>query len=391
MRVALTGNDAAATAIKQINPDVVAAYPITPQTELMHKFADFVADGEVDTEFVLVESEHSAMSAVIGSAASGARSMTATSANGLALMWEMLYIAASIRLPIVMPVINRALSAPINIHADHSDSMGARDSGWIQLYSENPQEAYDNVIQAIKIAENKDVLQPVMVCFDGFITSHTTQLLEIFSRDGVQDFIGTYEPAFSLLDLEHPQTIGPLALPNYYFEHKRQQVDAMENAKSVILNVAKEFAEMSGREYGYFDAYRLDDAEVAIVILSSTAGTAKEVADELRDEGIRAGVLKLRCFRPFPHEELVETLKNIPAIAVMDRSHSYGAFGGPVFTETRSAFYQNGKSPRIVNYIYGLGGRDVSMKSIRSVYEDLLDIAKTGKVEKMVNFLGVRE
>ncbi len=391
MKVALTGNDAAATAMKHINPDVVAAYPITPQTELMHKFAELVADGEVDTEFVLVESEHSAMSAVIGSAAAGARSMTATSANGLALMWEMLYIAASTRLPIAMPVVNRALSGPINIHADHSDTMGARDSGWIQLYSENPQEAYDNVIQAVKIGENKDVFLPVMVCFDGFITSHTTQLLEIFSRDEVQDFIGKYEPAFSLLDLEHPQTVGPLALPNYYFEHKRQQVDAMENAKSVILDVAKGYAEMSGREYGYFDAYRLDDAEVAIVVLNSTAGTAKEVADELRDEGIKAGVLKLRCFRPFPHEELVEALENVATIAVMDRAHSYGAFGGPVFNETRSAFYRNGKSPRIVNYIYGLGGRDVSMKNIRSVYEDLLEIANTDKVEQMVNFLGVRE
>ena len=391
MKVALTGNDAAATAMKHINPDVVAAYPITPQTELMHKFAELVSNGEVDTEFELVESEHSAMSAVIGAAAAGARSMTATSANGLALMWEMLYIAASTRLPIVMPVVNRALSAPINIHADHSDTMGARDSSWIQLYSENPQEAYDNVIQAVKIAENKDVLLPVMVCFDGFITSHTTQVLEIFSRDEVQDFIGEYEPAFSLLDLEHPQTIGPLALQNYYFEHKRQQVEAMDNAKSVISDVANDFAEMSGREYGYFDAYRLDDAEVAMLILNSTAGTAKEVADELRDEGIKAGVLKLRCFRPLPHKELVETLENVSAVAVMDRAHSYGALGGPVFNEIRSAFYQNGCSPLIVNYIYGLGGRDVGMKDIRSVYKDLLEMAKNGKVEKTVTFLGVRE
>jgi len=391
MKVALTGNDAAATAMKHINPDVVAAYPITPQTELMHKFAELVSDGEVDTEFILVESEHSAMSAVIGSAAAGARSMTATSANGLALMWEMLYIAASSRLPIVMPVVNRALSAPINIHADHSDSMGARDSGWIQFYSENPQEVYDNVVQAIKIAENKDVLLPVMVCSDGFITSHTVQSLEISSRDEVQDFIGEYQPAFALLDLEHPQTIGPLALQNYYFEYKRQQVEGMANAKAVILEVAQEFAEISGREYGFFDAYRLDDADVAIVILNSTAGTAKDVSDELRNEGIKAGVLKLRCFRPFPQEEIVEALKNVAAIAVMDRAQSSGAFGGTVFNEVRSAFYQSGKSPRIVNYIYGLGGRDVNMKTLRSVYEDLLEIAETDKVEQVVNFLGVRE
>ena len=390
-RVAMTGNEAAASAMKQINPDVVAAYPITPQTELMHDFAEFVANGEVDTEFVLVESEHSAMSAVIGSSASGARAMTATSSQGLALMWEMLYIAASFRLPIVMPVINRALSGPVNIHCDHADTMGTRDSGWIQLYCENSQEAYDNTIQAICIAENKDVLLPVMICFDGFITSHTTQVLEILQQDEVRNFIGEYEPNDYLLNIKKPITMGPLALADYYFEYKRQQVEAMEVAKDVVWEIGRKFGELSGREYGYFEKYRLDDAKVGIIVLSSAAGTTKEVVDQLRDEGIPAGMLKLRCFRPFPHEELVNSLKHLSVIAVLDRSNSFGGFGGPVFNEIRSSFYLQKEMPQIVNYIYGLGGRDLREKDIRSVYEDLLEITETGKVKQVVNFLGVRE
>lgn len=389
--LALTGNDAAAYAMLQINPDVVAAYPITPQTELMHKFAEFVADGKVDTEFILVESEHSAMSAVVGSSAAGCRSMTATSANGLALMWEIIYIASGNRLPITMALVNRALSAPINIHCDHSDSMGARDSGWIQLFSESSQEVYDNMIQAIRIAENKDVLLPVMVTLDGFVLSHTIERVEMLEDAAVKDFVGTYTAEHPLLNVESPVTYGPLDLQDYYFEHKRQQVEAMKNAKDVILEVAEEFAQLSGRKYELFEEYKLEDAEIAVVVLGSTAGTAKFVVDNLREEGIKAGMLKLRAFRPFPYEEIVDALKSIKAIAVMDRSASFGALGGPVFAELRSAFYGNVNGIPVVNYIYGLGGRDVPATDVEKVYRDLDSIARSGQIGELVSYLGVRE
>ena len=389
--LALTGNDAGAYAMLQINPDVVAAYPITPQTELMHKFAEFVSNGKVDTEFVLVESEHSAMSAVVGASAAGCRAMTATSSNGLALMWEIVYIASGNRLPIAMALVNRALSAPINIHCDHSDSMGARDTGWIQLFSESSQEVYDNMIQAIRIAENKDVLLPVMVTLDGFVLSHTIERVDLLDETVVRDFVGTYTAEYPLLNTEKPLTYGPLDLQDYYFEHKRQQVEAMKNAKDVILSVADEFAQLSGRKYGLFEEYKLEDAEIAVVVLGSTAGTAKAVVDNLRAEGVKAGMLKLRAFRPFPHEELVEALKSMKAIAVMDRSASFGALGGPVFAELRSAFYGNVNGIPLVNYIYGLGGRDVPDTDIEKVYRDLDKIASSGEVGELVTYLGVRE
>ena len=388
--LALTGNEAGAYAMLQINPDVVAAYPITPQTEMMHKFAGFVADGMVDTEFILVESEHSAMSAVVGSSAAGCRSMTATSANGLALMWEIVYIASGNRLPITMAVVNRALSAPINIHCDHSDSMGARDAGWIQLFSESSQEVYDNMIQAIRIAETQDVLLPVMVTLDGFVLSHTIERVEMLEDEAVKNFVGTYVPDHPLLNLESPVTYGPLDLQDYYFEHKRQQVEAMKYAKDAILKVADEFAELSGRKYGLFESYRLEDAEIAAVVLGSTAGTAKAVVDNLREDGIKAGMLKLRSFRPFPAEELLEALKDMKAIAVMDRSDSFGAMGGPVFAELRSAFYGKSDVP-IVNHIYGLGGRDVPGTDVEKVYRGLDSIASSGEIGDLVSYLGVRE
>jgi pyruvate ferredoxin oxidoreductase alpha subunit len=388
--LALTGNEAAAYAMLQINPDVVAAYPITPQTELMHKFSEFVADGKVDTELILVESEHSAMSAVIGASAAGCRSMTATSANGLALMWEMVYIASGNRLPVTMAVVNRALSAPINIHCDHSDSMGARDAGWIQLFSENSQEVYDNVLQAVRIAETQDVLLPAMATLDGFVVSHSIERVDMVEDEAVRDFIGTYTPEYPLLNTESPVTYGPLDLQDYYFEHKRQQVEAMKYAKDAILKVGEEFAELSGRKYGLFEPYRMDDAEIAAVVLGSTAGTTKAVVDNLRDEGMKAGLLKLRAFRPFPHEELADALGNMKAVAVMDRSDSFGALGGPVFAELRSAFYGKADVP-IVNYIYGLGGRDVPATDVEKVYRDLDNIAKSGEVGELVSYLGVRE
>jgi pyruvate ferredoxin oxidoreductase alpha subunit len=391
IRERLSGNEAVATAMKQINPDVVAAFPITPSTEVPQYFSQFVADGEVDTEFVAVESEHSAMSACVGASSAGARAMTATSANGLALMWEILYIAASSRLPIVMPCINRALSGPINIHNDHSDSMGARDSGWIQIYSEDNQEAYDNIIQAVKIAENKDVLLPVMVCLDGFIVSHSVENIELQETEKVRKFIGMYEPDEYLLNAKYPIAMGPLDLPPHYFEHKRLQAEAMKNAKEVILQVAKEYEKLTGKKYELFEEYRMEDAEVGIVILNSTAGTAKEVVDKLRDEGVKAGLIKLRVFRPFPVDEIAKALSGLKALAVMDKSDSFSAAGGPVFAEVRSALYGVSQNLNVISYIYGLGGRDVTMNDIDTVYRNLIDIAKTGKVNETYNYVGVRE
>ncbi len=390
-RQALTGNEAMALAMRQIEPDVVAAYPITPQTEIVQIFSTYVADGLVNTEYVPVESEHSAMSAVVGSAAAGARSMTATSANGLALMWEILYIASGTRLPIVMPVVNRALSGPINIHCDHSDTMGARDSGWIQIFSENAQEAYDNMFQAIRIAEHPDVLLPAMVTTDGFIISHGMEIVNTLDDKTIKDFLGTYKIPRNLLDVDNPITVGPLALQDFYFETKVAQADAMMKAKPVILEIAEEYEKLSGRKYSFFEEYRLDDADVAIVVLGSTAGTAKVVVDNLRKEGIKAGLLKLRVFRPFPYEELKEALKHVDVIGVLDRSDSFASLGGPVFSELRAAMYDMETRPLVTNYVYGLGGRDIDLHMIEQAYRELLEIKETGKVDQYVNYLGVRE
>lgn len=390
IRDRLSGNEAVAVAMKQINPDVVAAFPITPSTEIPQYFSQFVSNGAVDTEFVPVESEHSAMSACIGSQAAGARTMTATSANGLALMWEMLYIASAMHLPIVMSVVNRALSGPLNIHNDHTDSMGARDSGWIQIYGENNQEAYDNIIQAIKIAEHKDVNLPVMNCYDGFITSHAVENIELLEDEKVKSFVGDYNPEQFLLNKNNPIAMGPLDMPMHQFEHKRKQAECMRNAKEVILQVAEEFYKISGRKYGLFEEYMLDDAEVAIVILNSTAGTAKFVINELRQKGIKAGLLKIRVYRPFPIDEIVNALSKCSAIAVMDKADSLNAAGGPVFTDITSAFYGRVKDIKAINYIYGLGGRDVKADDIKKVFNDLIEL-KNGAQIPVFNYLGVRE
>ncbi|NLS45348.1 MAG: pyruvate ferredoxin oxidoreductase [Firmicutes bacterium] len=391
-RVAITGNEAIAEAMRQINPDVVAAYPITPATEIVQMFANSVSDGKVDTEFVTVESEHSAMSAAIGASAAGARAMTATSSQGLALMWEMLYIAAGLKLPIVAPIVNRALSAPINIHCDHSDTMGARDSGWIQIYSEDAQEAYDNLIQAIRIAEHPDVLLPAMVTMDGFIVSHGMSNAEFLDDDVVRGFIKEYEPKHYLLDVENPITVGALDFSDWYFEHRRQVADAHTRVKDVVLQVAEEFKGISGREYKLFDGYKLDDAEYAIVIVNSAAGTAKTVVDELRAKGLKAGLLKIRLFRPFPQEEIVEALSGKKAIAVLDRADTLSLMGGPLYIDLRAAMYDSpGPRVKMVNYIYGLGGRDINMEQIAGVYNDLVEIVKTGEIKRSVTYLGVRE
>jgi len=385
--MALNGNEAIAEAMRQINPDVVASYPITPQTIIVEKFSEFVNDGLVETEFIEAESEHSAMSACIGAAAAGGRAMTATASQGFALMWEMLFIASAMRLPIVMAVVNRALSGPINIHCDHSDSMGGRDSGWIQLYSENVQEAYDNIFQAIRIGEHKDVRLPVMVCLDGFTTSHCVERVEILD-DSIKNFVGEYHIDHPLLDVDNPSTYGALHLQDYYFEHKRQQFEAMKNAKPVIKEVAREYEKLSGRQYGLLETYNMDDAELAILVLSSTAGTVKALIDETEDPSL--GLIKMRTFRPFPEEELVQNLKGCKAVAILDRAGSYGGAGGPVFTEVRSALYDENEKPHIVNYIYGLGGRETTKQMIKSVYNDLASIAKTGEPNPIMRYLGVR-
>jgi pyruvate ferredoxin oxidoreductase alpha subunit len=370
----LNGDDAASYAMKQIDPDVVAAYPITPQTELMQNFAQFHSDGAVQTELITVESEHSAMSACVGASAAGGRVMTATSSQGLALMWEILYIASAYRLPIAMNVINRTLSGPINIHCDHSDTMGARDSGWLQVYGENPQEAYDNTIQVVRIAEHMNLRLPVMCMQDGFIT-----------------FVGDFVPTHPLLDIDNPVTFGPLDLYDYFFEHKRQQIDAMSHGEGIVKEIAQEFEKISGRAYPVLEPYAMDDAETAIVVLSSTAGTTRETVKDLRAKGEKVGMVKIRCFRPFPQEELINQLKDVKVAAVLDRSDGLGAFGAPVFNEVRNALYDAPSRPEVVNYVFGLGGRDIGKAEIASVYSDLEQIHKTGEVKQRISYLGVRD
>jgi len=387
--ISLTGNDAAAHALRQSRPDVAAAYPITPQTELMHKFAEFVANGQVDTDMIMVESGHSAMSAAIGSSAAGARTFTATSANGMALMWEMLYIAASSRLPIVMPEVNRALSGPINIHCDHSDTMGARDAGWIQLFCENSQEAYDTTIQAFRIAEHPDVLLPVMICYDGFIISHTNEPVAMLDDAVVAKFVGEYTPARKLLDVDNPYTFGPLDLPEWYFEHKRQQIEAMRKAPAIIEAVGKEFGALSGRTYEFMEGYRMEDAEVVLVALGSTCGTAREAVDVVRESGIKAGLLKLRAFRPFPIARVRSALSKARVVGVFDRSVSFGIEGGPLYHEVRSSLY-GGTTP-VLPFVYGLGGRDIRVEQIAQAYRTLDEAAKRGVKERDVEFIGLRD
>jgi len=389
--VGITGNEAMAEAMRQIAPDVVAAYPITPSTQVVENFSQFVADGKVPTNFVAVESEHSAMSACIGAAAAGGRVMTATSSAGLAYMWEMLYVASGLRLPIVMACVNRALSAPLNIHGDHSDSMGARDAGWVQLYGENGQEAYDNALMAIGISEDPAVRLPVMCCYDGFTISHSIERIELLADADAKKFVGTYKPLHPMLDVTKPVTYGAVDLQDYYTEHKRQQAEAMAEARGAIKREAERFAKLTGRAYGSFETHRLEDAEFGILSLGSSAGTLREVVNELREEGIKVGTLKLRVFRPFPAAELAAALGHLKVLAVLDRSDSFGAFGGPVFHEVRSALFDVPKRPRVVNFIYGLGGRDLTLEEGRRLVQRLKTAADTGKIESHYDYLQVRE
>jgi pyruvate ferredoxin oxidoreductase alpha subunit len=401
--MALNGDEAVAYAVKQSDVDVVAAYPITPQTIIVEKFSEYVANGEVQTEFVCTESEHSALTACLAASVTGARTFTASASAGLALMHEMLFVTSGCRAPVVMAIANRALSAPLNIHSDHSDSMAQRDSGWIQMYVENAQEAYDSIVQAFRIAEDLTVLLPVIVGLDGFTLSHSLENVNGLPDDVAKKFVGTRELPLVMthegkkapfkLDPANPMTMGPIAFPDYYFEFKRQQEEAMKNALAVIQQVNSEYAELSGRSYGngLVDAYRLDDAEIAAICLGSTAGTMKTIVDELRQEGVKAGLLRLRTFRPLPVEEIRSALAGVKAVAVMDRSMSFGGNGGAVFHEVRHVLYDAEVHPYVVNYIYGLGGRDSSPKELRTIYADLQRILRTKRVEKPIQYLGLRE
>lgn len=387
----MSGNEAIAYAMKQINPDVMPAFPITPSTELPQFVSTYVANGEMDTEFIPVESEHSAMSAAIGASAAGARTMTATSSAGLAYMWEVLYVAASNRLPITLACVNRALSGPININCEHSDSMGARDSGWIQIYAEDNQEAYDNFVQAYRIAEHADVRLPIMICQDGFIISHGVQNIELLEDEKVKAFVGEYNPEHYLLNPDEVNAVGPYAITNFGMEAKKAQAHAMDNAKQVILDVAAEYEKVSGRKYGLYEGYKLEDADYVIVAIGSVCGTAKDAIDQLREQGVKAGLLKVRVFRPFPAEEFVAALANAKAVAIMDRAESYSSQGGPLGAELMAAMYRGKCKAEAVNIVYGLCGRDVSVADIKGVYSQLEDIAANGVNGRDYQYLGLRD
>ncbi len=388
--IGLTGDEAVAYAVKQCNVDVVAAYPITPQTIMVEAFSEYVHNGEVNTEFVCVESEHSAMSACVGASLTGARVFTATASQGLALMHEILYIASGLRCPIVMGVANRALSAPINIHNDHSDMMGSRDCGWIQIYAENSQEAYDWVIQAFKIAEDPRVLLPASVNLDGFILSHSMEGVEVLEDEEVSKFLPPRKPVITI-DPTKPVTVGALCLPDYYFEVKFQQIQALKEAYKVIREVNKEYEVLTGRKYGLLETYAMEDAEAAIVCLGSTAGTAKAVAKELRKNGKKVGVIKPWIYRPFPEEDLIKAVGDVKALAVLDRACSFGAPFNALCNDVIGTLYRHGKNLNVFNCLYGLGGRDMTPNDLKSIFNEALEVAKTGKVKEYVKVVGVRE
>ncbi len=390
-RERLSGNEAVAIALRQINPDVFPAFPITPSTEIPQYFASFAADGLVDTEFIPVESEHSSMSAAIGASAAGARSLTATSSCGLAYMWEELYIAASNRLPLALALVNRALSGPININCDHSDSMGARDAGWIQVYAENNQEAYDNMVQAFRISEHKDVRLPIMICQDGFITSHAVENIELLEDEEVKGFVGEYEPENYLLNPECPMAVGPYSVTDYYMEAKRSQAEGMKAVEQVVLDVAEEFEVLSGRAYGLFETYRMEDAERAVVMIGSAAGTTKDAVDRLREKGEKVGLLKIRLFRPFPAERIAEALKGVKAVAVMDRAEGYTNHGGPLGADVMAALFRARSTAYAINIVYGLGGRDVRVEDMEKVFADLKQIIDDDDAGETYRYMGIRE
>ena len=389
IRERLSGNEAIAFAMKQINPDVMGAFPITPSTEIPQYFASYVDNGEVDTEFIAVESEHSAMSTCIGAEAAGARAVSATSSCGLCYMTEMLYIAASDRLPITLAVSCRALSGPININNDHSDAMGVRDAGWIMLFAETNQEAYDNYLMAMRIAESVNL--PIMICQDGFITSHAIENIDLVETEDVKKFVGERPLDHYLLKKDESMAVGAYATPVYYMEAKRAQAQAMIDAKDSINKISKEFGDLTGRYYDLIEKYEMDDAEVAVVMIGSSAGTAKDTINEMRQAGHKVGLVKIRAFRPFPGEEIVDAIKGLKAVAIMDKDDGFNGHCGPMYAEVCASLVSRGVSVKAINYIYGLGGRDVKVSSIEKVFGELEKIAETGNVGETYRYLEVRE
>ena len=386
----MMGDFAVAEAAKLCNPDVIAAYPITPQTIIVERLSEFVAEGELDCEYICVESEHSAMSACFGASAAGARVFTATASQGLALMVEIVYIVASARFPVVMAIADRALSGPINIHCDHSDAMLARDSGWIMLFTEDCQEAYDTTIQSFKIAEDKRVSLPVMPCLDGFVLTHSIEpvtTLPIDDEETLDGFLPIRDPLYKL-DIEAPIAQGLLALPEFFMEIKRGQQEAHLKSIDVIKEVIQDFGDRWGRYYPVVEPYRMDDAEVAVITIGSATGTARVAVDVLREEGKKVGLVKLRCFRPFPEKDLLAAIKNVQAIGVCDRAISFGATG-PSYADVAGALY--GRGPLLKNFIIGLGGKDITIDTFRTLFDKLYaDLAK-GEVEEKVEWVGIRE
>lgn len=387
----MSGNEAVAYAIRQVNPDVMPAFPITPSTEIPQMVSTYIANGEMDTEFIPVESEHSSMSATIGAEAAGARSLTATSSAGLALMWEELLLAASNRLPLVMALVNRTLSGPININCDHSDGMGARDTGWIQIYAENNQEAYDNFIQAYPIAEDPRVHLPVMICQDGFITSHAVENILLLEDERVKEFVGDYTPEEFLLNPGKPIAVGPYSVSNYAMEAKKNQEIALENSAEVIREVAEKYRQLTGRGFDFFEEYKTEDADYIMLIMGSAAGTAKEAVDELREQGKKVGVLKLRVFRPFPAEEIAKALSGCKAVAIMDRCESYNGNGGPLGSEVPAALFKSKVLIETVNYIYGLAGRDFTIGDVKGIFAELEDMIERGRTVEQYQYIRLRQ
>ena len=363
------------------------SFPITPSTEIPEYFSKYIADGKIISNLILVEREHSAMSAAIGSSLSSARTATATSSNGLAYMWEMLHIAASMRAPIIMELVCRSISGPLNIHNDHSDAMGMKDTGWIMLFSKNNQDVYDNTIIGTMIAENSNVLLPIAICQDGFITSHSIENIEILEDDEVIKLVGKYNNNVNLLDKENPVTVGPLDLPTHLFEHKRLQVEALENAKKVFKEISEKYQKISGRKINMIDTYMVEDAETVIIAIGSTAETIEEVVDRRRKNGEKVGVIAIRMFRPFPEEEIISALENVKNIAVMDKVMDYSLNGGPLYKEIISAIYDmkekdklRDKNIIVSNYIYGIGGRDIGVDDIEGIFDDILDNSNNEKI-----------
>lgn len=384
------GNMAVSHALRQAQVDVVAAYPITPSTPIVQNYSKFLADGYVEGEFIMVESEHAAMSGCVGASAAGGRVATATSSQGFALMVEVLYQASGMRLPIVLTVVNRALAAPLNVNGDHSDMYLGRDAGWINLCSYNQQEAYDLTLMSFKVGEHLDVRLPVMVHQDGFITSHTAQNVKPLTDDDAYNFIGEFKAVNSMLDFKRPVTYGIQTEEDWHFEHKANQHNALMNSMQVVRDVFAEFKEKTGREYNIVEKYDMDDADVAIVALGSTVESARVSAREMRKNGIKAGVVGIRVLRPYPHEEIKEALSSVKAIGCLDRSSPNGAFG-MLFNEISATMYSSANKPMMLNYIYGLGGRDMKVEDLNVVYNELNECVKAGEVKyPLQQFVGLR-